>query len=1007
MKLGKITGRYCAFAIAAIVMTGLQMSAAPVFSRSGSPFIIDYWDAENGLPHNTVTTIIQTRDGYLWLGTLGGMVRFDGQRLVVFDENNTPGLPSGRVVKLFEDRRGFLWVGTETAGVLLVKDGEVTQLGIGQGAFEKRLVSICEDSSAVWLAHANGELWRWQDGKLSPFLFGWERPSALRCVITDANGMIWVGNDWRYGQISPLQAAGAPEPQLATSVTVRKLDGLAAASKGFWRLAEGKVQLCSSNGVERECGPYPWGAARVGALLENKAGELVVGTLGAGIFWVRLDGSHARLSRADGLSSDYVLALCEDREGNLWVGTDGGGVNRIKPKVFEVLDFSTDGAGGAVQSVCVDGQGRLWVGANNGGVTCLQGEQSIRYGPAQGLLNPNVWSVWASRQTGVWAGTWGGGLYHLANGRFQRAIGLDGIHRDIHALCEDSEGRLWLGSQNGLACLDGGQWKTIIPNATIPPIAVYALAPDLKGGLWIGTVKGLIYYNKRQFTNYYISDGLPSDEISALWLDNSGALWIGTLGGGLGRFDGQRFTRFSMRHGLASNQIYYFLEDGNGHLWIGSSAGLLRVSKRELEEFAYGKAQSFNCRAYGKAEGLPTRECSQGSQPGACRTDDGQLWFATSKGLVKVRPEQLKPNIFPPPVAIESVLVDGAEQFKTGLRRKIPREIVVSPGWEHLEIHYTSLGLSAAEQARFRYRLEGHEKGWVEAGGGRVARYSKVPPGRYQFHVTACNEDGIWNQAGCILDITIAPPFWRTGWFMGSSVAALLLGLVAAVRYISTRKLQRQLTSMLQKEAVEKERSRIARDIHDQIGASLTQIALLGEMLEADSEDSTEVKANASQISQTARETTKALDEIVWTVNPANDTLEGLATYLCKHAQEYLAVAGIGCRFEAPDQLPAIMLSPELRHNVFLAAKEAITNVVRHSKASMAWIRVRFERGELIIEIQDNGRGFAGRDEARAGTRSGLNNMKKRMLDVGGDCSIIEPPEGGLIVRLRVALGKP
>ena len=320
----------------------------------------------------------------------------------------------------------------------------------------------------------------------------------------------------------------------------------------------------------------------------------------------------------------------------------------------------------------------------------------------------------------------------------------------------------------------------------------------------------------------------------------------------------------------------------------------------------------------------------------------------------------------------------------------------VPAGKESLEIRYASLNLAAPDKGRFRYRLEGYETTWKERPANvREALYTKLPPGDYQFRVIACNEDDLWNRQGATLAVTVVPPFWRTWWFLGLTTVCLLGMIVGSVHYVSTQRLQRQLAALRQQEALEKERARIARDIHDQVGASLTQISLLGELVESDKDQPAEVETHARQIGQTALETTRALDEIVWTVNPSNDTLDGLVTYVCKYAQEYLAVAGLKYRLDAPPQLPGMPISPEVRHNVFLASKESITNVVRHAQATAVVIRVQVETGRFSLEIQDDGRGLGGINPKAAETRNGLRNMRKRMEDIGGSFSIGPAPERG------------
>jgi signal transduction histidine kinase len=447
------------------------------------------------------------------------------------------------------------------------------------------------------------------------------------------------------------------------------------------------------------------------------------------------------------------------------------------------------------------------------------------------------------------------------------------------------------------------------------------------------------------------------------------------------------------------------LEDGQGNLWIGSTAGLMRLKKEELNRFVEDKTAPISCRVYGEPDGLPASECTSGSQPGAVRSRDGMLWFPTIQGLASLNPARLNVNTNPPPVVIESVLVAGEVQNLDTLRSAPPREITIPPGKEGLEIRYASLNLAAPDKGRFEYMLEGYDTiPKSRPGYLREAPYNKLPPGPYVFRVRACNEDDVWSTEWATLSIKVLPPFWRTWWFLSLTTMGLLGMIVGSVHYVSTQRLQRQVAALRQKEALEKERARIARDIHDQVGANLTQLSLLGELVESDKDDPKEVEDHARHIEQTALETTRALDEIVWTVNPSNDTLDGLINYVCKYAQDYLALAALRYRLEVPPQLPNIPISPELRHNVFLAAKEAVNNVVKHSQAKSAWLRLRLEPGRFTLEIEDNGRGLS--PGAPDKGRNGLRNMRKRMEDVGGEFGIGPGAEGGTRVSLTAPLGR-
>jgi ligand-binding sensor domain-containing protein/signal transduction histidine kinase len=997
---------FCVFYAAVPLMGGAADS-------SSSPFTMDSWGAEQGLPQSSVKSVIQTKDGYLWLGTLNGLVRFDGNRFTVFDENNTPGLDSDRIVDLFEDSRTNLWIGTDAGGVALVNNGKIESFEIGRNGHEGRLVSACEDSTGgVWLYTADSSLGRFQNGKLDVLNLNFNPSAICRMIASEKSGALWIGEGWveREQNVSFLfsfRPANFHPPTLVIdqSIPAQRLDFILAGQRGgTWRLIDGRVQKWNSTQFEKDLGPYPWTNTTtiVTSACEDNVGNLIVGTLGAGVFWYEPDGKYRQISKAQGLSSDFVLSLCVDRGGNLWVGTDGDGLNRIKRK-----NFSTPAELHPLtaQSISEDDHGGLWTAFNAHGVSCLITNSVQDFGVSR---NQSAWTVLVDHRQQVWAGTLDEGLFEFQTNHFVPAPGVEILGRQIFALFEDHSKQLWAGTQNGLARWNGQNWKLFTTRDGLSENIVRAIAEDAGGNLWVGTEKqGLNYFKDGKFISYLAQEnGLPGNDISCLYADKDGVLWIGTAGHGLARFQNGKWTRFSTDNGLASDSISYLIEDAAGDLWLGSNVGLMRIPKKSLSDFANGTANFISCRTFTETDGLPTRECTAGSQPAAIRAHDGKLWFPTTKGLVSVNPAELKPNLQPPTVLLESVKIDGREQKPNSLSSTWAQTVVIPPGHEQLEIDYTALNFSAPDAVRFKYRLEGRDTAWTEARAERVANYSNLLPGRYQFHVVAFNEDGVPGETGGVLDITVQPQFWQTWWFRTAGIFCLIGIVVGVVRYISTQKLRREVQLHKQQEALERERARIARDLHDQLGANLTQVALLGEMVELDKNLPGEIETHAQQISHTARETTRSLDEIVWAVNPSNDTLEGLANYACKYAQEYLTLAGLRYRADVPAHLPATAIPPDVRHHAFLAFKEAVNNVVKHARASEAWIRLRLSPENFILEIEDNGRGLGGMDAKAAQMRNGLRNMRRRMEDIRGEFSISPGANGGTIVRLTIPMAK-
>ena len=989
----------------------LWVGCVQLKADSTVPFTIAQWRSDTISPQNAVITAVialtQTRDGYLWLGTPDGLLRFDGARFTTFNEANTPGLSNGSVVKLFEDSRTNLWIGTDTGEVLLISDGHVRQVRVGHGSREGRLVAICEDpSGAIWLYTADGYLGQFHDGKLDSWQVTANYRSNRRSMIVDSSGTLWIGTDFVLHRLRPNPVSGPGDvPTIAySSLPVSELDYLLASrTGGYWRFSNRRIQKWNEDRLTGECDwPYPWNpnTTPVKAACEDLQGNLVVGTGGEGVFWFDQTGKYIQLTDTNGLSSTNILSLCADRQGDLWVGTDGRGLNRLRRKGFGVLGKSR---GANVQSVCNDGQGGLWIGYFGQRIDHWSAGAVSSFGAEQGLVRLGVKSVLVDQAGELWVGTQLGGLLQLQAGHFGPAPGSGVLapSYEISALYQDRQQRLWAGTQAGLARWDGQNWS--FDTNGIPSAVVHAILQDNAGNLWVGTQgAGLVERRKDRTISFGTADGLPSGNVSCLYQDTAGVLWAGTSVG-LARLQGSRWFSYAGHFSGVSGNVSYLLDDGQGCLWMGSSIGLMRARKSDLDGFAAGRLDSVPVRAFGQPDGLPTRVCSQGSQPAACRTQDGKLWFPTISGLVSVDPARLLPNTNPPPVLIESIWVDGKSQGSDTLRAPVPRVVVIPAAKESLEIHYTSINLPAPDLGLFKYRLTGHEKDWTTAEPQRrYARYSKLPHGRYTFEVKACNEDGVWNDTPAEVAITVLPPFWQTWWFLSITTLCLLGLIVGSVHYVSTQKLQRELAALRQQEMLERERARIARDLHDQLGANLTQVALLGELAESDKDLPEEVEAHAKQISQTARETTRALDEIVWTVNPSNDTLDGLINYVCKYAQEYLALAGLRYRLEVPAQLPPIPIPPELRHNVFLAAKEAVNNVVKHSGATSAWVRLRLEPDRFTLEVEDNGRGLPPGADKKG--RNGLRNMRKRLEELGGAFRLAPGQEGGTVVALTVPL---
>jgi signal transduction histidine kinase len=939
------------------------LAAALILGRpaaADSPFTVDVWSTADRLPENAVIALAQTRDGYLWAGTQGGLARFDGNTFTPFNVNNTPGLPDNVIVFLYEDSRTNFWVGTHNGFLCLIQNGTLRQIFNVSGARGKITAAYEDKDGTLWFATDMADVFNWHDGALGHVS---ELPDGFRGDLYD----------------------------LARHVLLPNKDG------SRWILKSPQVQRWRGDQLEKSF-PLPWGTAIVTAAREDDAGNLVVGTRGDGVFWFDADGNFQHITKDDGLSSprNFVLSLCFDSEKNLWVGTDGDGLDRVRKKNFTApLALSR----GTAQSMAEDAQGGLWTAFNLGGLTYWLTNSAQDFQ----LPDNRAWTVLVDGQQKVWAGTHDLGLYQLRDGSFQPVLEAQaaGGGVRIFSLFSTREGKILVGSEKGLAVFDGQGWSL---TAGLPKSPVRALAQDTNGNIWIGTeTEGLFELRDGKISKA----GSHLQDVSALLADTNGGLWVGSVGHGLAWRSETGDWKFfsSTTNGLANDDIGSLAADDADNLWIGSYEGLVRVEKKSFADVISGAAKTLVCRTF------LTRECSAGAQPAAIRAHDGRLWFPTLEGVVAVNPADLRPNTNPPPVVVESVLVDGVELKTNLLSSHWSGTIRLKPANEQLDIRFASLNFSAPKGvqfgARFRYQLEEttqaeRGKNWTDIGTERVAHFQKLPSGSYTFHVQACNEDGVWNETGASVAIVVEPPFWRQPGFITTGVLSFLGVLAGTIYLISTARLRRQLRLAQQKEMIEHERARIARDLHDQLGANLTQITLLGEMAETDKDVPAEIEEHSRQICATARETTRSLDEIVWAVNPSNDTIEGLVNYACKYAQDYFAMAGVSYRADLPPGLPPIPILPEVRHNVFLAFKEAVNNVVKHAHATEAHVKLQLEAEQFILSVSDNGRGVGSLSDKKL--RNGLTNMRRRLADVHGKFDIAPGAGSGTVVKLTVPI---
>jgi ligand-binding sensor domain-containing protein/two-component sensor histidine kinase len=1019
-----------------------------VFRGTAGDYMIRTLEVDDGLPVSTVTDVAQTPDGYLWIGTLlGGLARYDGVKFDIYGMLNTPELKNASARRLCVDSEGVLWVATygslvrwhdgvftlemehdsKVEALLFSDEQQVVFVTTDHGLLMGRknaeggyawtsltppgtdyTPQFCADKDGViWYRHRDGSLWWVRDGRAEPVKDN-GLTGKINALVADSQGRIWAGTDrgifsWdgtRFQNDSPTNGESI--------LVVRRL--FFCRDNSLWVEANGRFRRCRDRQWDAEAkstdADVPQGS-RLQFIRDDGEGGLWLTSSDSGLTHLAANGVVSRSGAEENYTGSVVRCLFVDNERNLWVGYERRGLVKIRQRFFQIVGRAEGLADSVVSSVCEGADGSLWMGTVGGSLGRWQNGVCTNLTLPQSGSRRRVAIVNSDGQGRVWVAA-GNGLFVLDGGEFRQLLPPDELKADVRLLLPTHDGTVWLAGQTILYAYAHDE-LTKIREAQMPRDNFAALAEASDGTLWIGTTGGeLLNYDGKKFQSFRPPPDVPSARLWAFCAETNGTLWIGTSANGLLRFRNGSFHYFSPANGLPSQAISQVLDDHLGGLWIGTRAGISRIAKEELDRCGRGELAVVACRTFGRSDGLRTIACASEFQPLCVRASDGRLWFAMANGVASVQPETVTPNRFVPPVLIEAVLLDGKNIMpQTGLTRAGGKTVLkIPPGQHDLEFRFTGISFSSPEGVRLRYQLVGLDKEWQTAGANRSVTYRYLPPGEYTFHVSACNSGGVWNDAAPV-GIVLTPFLWQRAWFPWATVTAvatlITTGLVIWLRTRHRRKLQLQFERLERQRAVEKERTRVAQDLHDDLGAGLTEIGLLSGMLQNNTTLPPENKGEAlSRISQRTRYLVTALDEIVWAVNPRNDSAKSLGGYFCRYAQEFFEPTSIRCRLELREGGVDSPLNSEQRHHLFLAFKETLTNVVRHSGASEVRVSISLEAANrLTISVQDNGHGLP---QILAEGADGLINLRQRMTQLRGDCKVHNLPEGGAEVKLSVPL---
>jgi signal transduction histidine kinase/ligand-binding sensor domain-containing protein len=977
-------------------------------SAAFAEYRIENWSTEQGLPYKTVRSVLQTRDDYLWAATSDGLARFDGVRFTVFNTSNAPGLTTNRLEFLAETADGSLWISGENGGLFrLARGGGFSSFSTAEGLPSDLIYSISADREINRLT-----------------------------ILTQKGIAVW--EDEKLISVEPLPVPSHRYTSLLSN-------------KGEFCIKENDVvrRRTADGGIVEYKLPGDLPETVLAQVYEDRAGTVWIGVFhlpkpGKAKLYVFKNNRISVFDERDGLPNAYIGEILEDRQGDIWIAAgkfEEGGLVKFENGKLRRFTKEDGFAGVGVLGLTEDREGAIWAGISDNGLTRISRRFITNFTKEKsGLSSNNVYPLYQDPDGTIWSGAWRygseriGGVDKFEDGVFKHFAGENEITSlSPNALFKDREGNLWIGALGGLTKYKDGKFTRYTPENGFPHGSVNAIAQTLDGTLWLATEEGLTSFRDNRFADFTTADGLPHSDLrnlyeardGTLWIasmgglgsyrdgkfakyaeippvqirsiyeDADGALWFGTYDAGIFRYKNGAFKAITIKDGLSDQGAFQILEDDFEHFWISSNRGIYRVRRRELNDFADGRIASVTSVAYGVKDGMADAECNGGRAPAGFKSKkDGTLWFPTQKGISVVDPKALPVDHVPPNVAVEYCLIDGKEADCRNIR--------MLPENDSLEIKYTGLSFNKPEQTKFRYKLEGLDENWVNAGTRRRAYFTHLPPGEYSFKVSAASFDGVWNETGATLKISVTPPFYQTLWFGALCVVLvggiLFFGYRQRIQNLERKRAAQEEFSQKLLESQERERQRIAAELHDGLGQDLLIIknwALLGLKNGADS------SRQLGEISETASAAINEVREIAYNLRPFHLDELGLTKAVESMLDRISKVSAIDFFWEM-DVIDGFF-PQEDEINFYRIVQECVNNIVKHSGASRASVKIERDDEGLRLSIRDNGKGFepslvALKRASQSGF--GLAGINERARILGGKLAINSDSGEGTLVKL-------
>ncbi|MEP7229720.1 MAG: two-component regulator propeller domain-containing protein [Ginsengibacter sp.] len=1032
------------------------------FIKDKNPSGISSFKVLQGLKTNNIFPMIQDKAGNIWISTWeAGVSRYDGGSFTHYTTRQ--GLSNDNVWSMLEDSKGNIWFGTIGGGLNKYDGRSFTHYTTREGMSDNDVISIMEDKKGnLWFGTAQGGVDKY-DGK-SFIHYTTEQgliDNNVRSIIQDINGNIWFGSNNGMSKFDGKSFSNYTTDQ-----------GL--NSNNIWCIAEdkdGNLWISSwGNGIDKYDGKsfMHYSSAEglssdnVWKILEDKDGNLWIGTIDKGVN--KFDGkSFTYFDIEQGLSNNVIHSILEDKSGNIWIGTDGGGVNKYDGGSFSHYHHTQGLTAGNISCTMEDKNGNIWIGTNEQGLNKYDGNTISQYTVSQGLSSNNFISIKEDTKGNIWFCTWGGGVDKYDGKSFTNYSVAQGLNSDaIYSMIEDTKGNLWFGTSAGLCEFDGKSFTRFDTTQGLTHLIITSIAEDKTGNLWMGTYGGGINkYDGKSIAAYTTKQGLSSNDILSIYADSHDNIWVGTYDNGVNKFDGEYFTQYTTADGLSNNSVGSIREDHSGNMWFLSRNGLCTMQSSKNGNFKRanaGNSQSPLFKNYLLSDGF----LGVGSDYNTLTSArDGKIWAGAVDRLTCYNPEKDVPDTIPPNIQLRSISIFneninwldleknkdtilllsngvGLKDFEfSGLSKwyYLPENLKLAYDNNYLTFRFVGITTKRTQHVKYQYSLQGLDKHWSSLTTNPEAIYNVLPPGSYTFKVKAVNSEGYWS-GEFAYSFTILSPWWENWWAYMVYIPGFAFIIWLFIWYRSRRlKVENLLLeekvivrtheleqSMEEKFALAKkvesqhallnERLRISRELHDDIGSTLSSISIYSEVAKKRTEKNENTNDVLSKIGNASRELIDKMSDIVWSLNPNNESFEQLQHRMMAFAALILSPQNIIYDFVADDELKKLHFKAGEPKNIFLIFKEALHNIVKYADCTTVRITLSVQKNDLTMIIQDNGRGFdfsqtTSNEICTAGEYlggNGIKNMTARAGDINAKICISSKIEEGTTVQLTVLL---